>query len=1054
MKKNQVVPAPKSATVPANLQSASRALVSKAKVATAASPNETNLRHELENALEDACKSLGITWTPYTLDRSMLGEDGRRFADVAHGAVVIEYEPPRSLSAPAKLRHAQKQADEYASILAKEEGRAIGDYILVTWDGDLINFGRFTGTASKWEAQTPFDEKAASRLIGLLQSDGTPLVHPLLLSQITGPESEHGDGLIPLLFSAIKRAEAGPTSKTKLLYLEWRRLFGQVVGIQDESLKTLLGRQGVAHGQDYAEDPSAYLYALNTYIALVAKIVAACALTHGAVDIKDGSIPVTRRLELLENGQLFLDAGISNMLSGDFFSWYRDDADCKKFFPRVDQLINSLSGVSFDVQRKTPESTRDLFKGLYESFVPRELRHALGEFYTPDWLACHVLDTVKWTVDAGLTDPTSGSGTFLLEALRRRIASIHGKTPSAYDLILGITGLDLNPLAVLCAKGSLAVYLAPYLDATRPIRLPVYLADAINPATEAAGYFHHTLLTERGKREFVVPAKLVRHETFFDMFRRIGDLVDAEKDATIITKAVQTQFNSVGLTSDEWTSLGTTIEVIVDLHNQQWNGIWCSILADRFAAGAVPAQKFVCGNPPWVKWSHLPPDYASFIQPRCRAMGVFSQDKWVGGIESDISTVITFEAIDRFLADKGRLAFLITGTVFVNESSGGFRLFSLHEGKTQCKVLVVEDYQDVDPFEGVSNHATLLVLEKGKANEYPVPYKRWTKTAASLATYDDGKAFRGANAKEDLIAIPVPGGADRPWLTGTTEQRVVWETVFADGPQNYTARKGVTTDRNGIYWVKVLGSKDDLVQIENQANIGRTKGIPTHKTYIEPDHLFPLVRGRHLSKFKIELDDLHIVLPQREMHGDPDLPVSSPETFKFLRRFKGILEGRSSLRRFQKGKPYWSTWSTGPYTFSPFKVLWKEMPGGRFDAAYIGSVDDAVLGKKLVIPDHKLYFIPVKTESEAAYLTAFLNAKTVAAAIDSYASQLSLGGSVAEYLHLPVYSAKDADHKRLAALGKAITHRKGVFQVGEEAELDALALRVIHQSITDGKAAV
>lgn len=348
----------------AALRKAARALVAKAKAVTAASPNETNLRHELENALEVACGSLGITWTSYSLDKSMAGEAGRRFLDAAHGAVIIEYEPPHSLSAPANLRHAQEQADEYGTILSKEEGRALGDYILVTWDGDLINFGHFVGTASKWEAQTSFDEKAASRLLSLLYSDGAPLVHPLLLAQITGPESVFGNELIPLFFAAIKRAEKGPTSKTKLLYMEWRRLFGQVVGIQSDNLTILLGRQGIAHSQDYAADPSAYLYALNTYIALVAKVVAACALSNGSVDIKDASIPVTSRLDLLENGQLFLDAGISNMLSGDFFSWYLDDADCTSFFPLIDRLIGSLSGVNFDVQQKTAESTREDHKRL------------------------------------------------------------------------------------------------------------------------------------------------------------------------------------------------------------------------------------------------------------------------------------------------------------------------------------------------------------------------------------------------------------------------------------------------------------------------------------------------------------------------------------------------------------------------------------------------------------------------------------------------------------------------------------------------------------------
>ena len=39
-----------------------------------------------------------------------------------------------------------------------------------------------------------------------------------------------------------------------------------------------------------------------------------------------------------------------------------------------------------------PELTRDLLKQLYQYLVPRHLRHDLGEYYTPDWLAQRVLD--------------------------------------------------------------------------------------------------------------------------------------------------------------------------------------------------------------------------------------------------------------------------------------------------------------------------------------------------------------------------------------------------------------------------------------------------------------------------------------------------------------------------------------------------------------------------------------------------------------------------------------------------------------------------------------
>lgn len=66
-----------------------------------------------------------------------------KFADVAHGAVVIEYEPTKSFSgrAGAKAIHARQQAEEYGVLIAAEEGRALQEYVLVAWDGAHITFG-------------------------------------------------------------------------------------------------------------------------------------------------------------------------------------------------------------------------------------------------------------------------------------------------------------------------------------------------------------------------------------------------------------------------------------------------------------------------------------------------------------------------------------------------------------------------------------------------------------------------------------------------------------------------------------------------------------------------------------------------------------------------------------------------------------------------------------------------------------------------------------------------------------------------------------------------
>lgn len=1020
-------------------------LVSAVLSATEASRNEAQLRHELENALEQACFALSIHWTPFQLERALkaVGKP-TKFADVAHGAVIIEYEPPKSFSgrAGSKANHARRQAEEYAELISAEEGRALQEYVLVAWDGAHITFGRFEESAGVWEDVVAFDRLSAHRLLAALESDGRPLVHPQLLQAIVGPDSEYGIVLIPALYASICKADASQAiSKTKLLFTEWRRLFSQVVGFQPEQMKKLLARQEISHDQPYQENPAAYLFALNTYIAIIAKVVAACALVHASQDILEQGVAVAERLRAVETGELFEHAGILNMLSGDFFSWYLDDGDWPRYQPHLGALLGRLGGVDFTVSKKHADTTRDLFKGIYERFIPREVRHALGEFYTPDWLAEHGMDLLGWKPTDALTDPTCGSGTFLLEAIRRRRKASCGAT--AQSLLVGLHGIDLNPLAVLAAKGSLAVFLSPHLDPAQPIRLPVYLADAINPAgIDFFSNYSHILHTEVGPREFSVPERMIAHPEFFRIFSKIRTLIDADYSAEKICNSILPDLRGMGLELSDIDVVSKTVTNLVELHDQGWNGIWCSILADRFAAGAIPPSSHVCGNPPWIKWSNLPKDYAQSIQQHCRSLGVFSTDKWVGGIESDISTVITYQAIKHYLAHDGLLGFFLPGSVFTTESSAGFRRFSIDNGRLRCKVLLVEDYQDIRPFDGVSNHPTFLVMRRDAPTTFPVLYRSWVTDEGASAyqrIYASAEQFRRIAKHIDGIAVPVPGGdGTRPWLVGSEQDQAVFAKVFAAGAKpQYKARKGITSDRNGIFWVHATGQAEPgLVTIQNAANIGKTKSIPQVTANVESEHLFPLLRGRGVAPFNaVPEADLRILVPQRGMHGDPDLPVAFPYTFKFLNRFKGHLEQRSSLKRFQKGQVFYSLWNTGPYTFAPFKVLWREM-GNTFAAAYIGNAVIDYAGERTVVPDHKLYFIPVDSELEAAYLTGFLNAPTIAKAVSAYAAQLSLGASVAEYLNIPKFDEADEKMATICSTARDLTAKAGNASPSDLALLD------------------
>ncbi len=443
----------------------------------------------------------------------------------------------------------------------------------------------------------------------------------------------------------------------------------------------------------------------------------------------------------------------------------------------------------------------------------------------------------------------------------------------------------------------------------------------------------------------------------------------------------------------------------------------------------IPRVGFIAGNPPWLKASRLPPGEAEALKPLCRSLGLTGDDRYVGGIEIDLSALVTHAALARWLKPGGRLGFYLTASLFSTAAGQGFRRFALPEPPGPCRVLAVEDFKAQAPFEGVSVHPALLLLEAGGGPTcWPIPYRIHERNGPA----------------REVLAAPLPGAPDGPWLKGSAEQHILWQRLFdAAAPAAYRARKGVTTDRNGIYFVNAMKSAGGLIRVRNEPGRGRSAGLARIEAEIEADHLFPLLRGRGLRAFHIAPDpQLRLILPQRGMHGDPELPRTCPRTFAYFQGFEEELRRRASFRRYQARQPFWSVWSTGPYSFSPWKVLWREI-SSRFAAAYLGPVDDPVLGPKVAIPDHKLYFVSVSTEDEAAYLAGLLNAEVVSEAVTSYAATLGLGTGVVETLRLPRFDAAEPRHRELAAVARAITARGGALETGEAETLNRLALTLI-----------
>jgi hypothetical protein len=167
-------------------------------------------------------------------------------------------------------------------------------------------------------------------------------------------------------------------------------------------------------------------------------------------------------------------------------------------FGAIHEMVVEAGSVSPDVAADlTREDLLDadvgFLRDLYETVVSREVRLALGEYYTPRGVAELAVEALTVEDPAGETflDPGCGSGVFLAVCIGRKLDALAGDSSSGEDtrppneIVRAITdtvfGIDLNPVAVKSAKLSYVLSLLPAMEVADvdAVEVPVYLADSL-----------------------------------------------------------------------------------------------------------------------------------------------------------------------------------------------------------------------------------------------------------------------------------------------------------------------------------------------------------------------------------------------------------------------------------------------------------------------------------------------------------------------------------------------------------------------------------------------
>lgn len=991
-------------------------------------------------------------------------ERGRKDASLNH--VIVEFKAPGLFNGKKNSSKFIEATEQRLLPYIQKESKTTcipeSDFIGIAIDGEHICFAQVIDSKIYSQQLIPFSEYAVSIVIDALISDTRKALTIENLLNDFGHGSANAKDLMQNLADGLAdEINKLDNNKVKMLFEEWRTLYGQVADMSVLQAATITKEMSFDwHGKANDSLP-ARLFVIHTYNSLLIKLIAAEIISaHGLTSIEFPAQTMSAiqdeknlidSLDFnIEHSRIFEQAGIKGFVEEAIFSWYLDIAK-QQFSSKKNTLLSSLrkvlSVLSFYSLRQLSH-TRDILRDLYQGLVPGKLRQSLGEFYTPDWLVDFTLSKANKSSWLGkrVLDPTCGSGAFLIALIRKKIAEANqngwDNFKTLEEVCSTVWGFDLNPLAVQTARVNFLMEISGLLKSCQgiDIELPILLADAIySPAQNPKGSqkeVQYKIGSQVAKLDILLPSELALNRSRLDdVFVKMGEDVESNFEFDKVEKNLVKHGYITASEMAEWSeSLKYTYNQVLNLHRKQWNGIWFRIVRNFFWSATAGEFDCIIGNPPWVRWSKLPDAYRERVKPTCEDYGIFSSNKRHGGNELDISAMITYTVSDKWLKNGGCLAFVVTGTLFKNPSSAGFRNFKLepsNPNSAYIQPIYVDDFKALKPFEDAANHTVVSVFQKVKSPaKYPVPYTMWNaksgfkkSVSPSLSLSDVAQTIE-PELKE---AFPVSENGS-PWAI-LRKGRFSAIKYLSSECKWTQGRKGITADLNGVYFVPIIQDNGKLVEIRSRPEAGRKEIGAVQKQWVEPDLLYPLIKGA--SDFEacyLKLKDpnynkerLYTFLPNsgisKEDYQDCEDKLNSPmlkKTKLWFKGFEDLLLDRSTYRRQMKNAPYQAVYNVGDYTFKPWKVVWPEM-SSSFYAAVAGSDNMPLNGNRVFIPDHKVYFASFDDKETAYYLCGLLNTETVIEWLDSHNVSIQVS-NVFKHLSLPEFNKNNRNHTKLSDL--------------------------------------
>ena len=803
--------------------------------------------------------------------------------------------------------------------------------------------------------------------------------------------------VLSLLVEATRRM---PEATRALWVTRIGHVYGALDGQRGLELGAVISELPCLRGATTVED---LVLALHTYFVLVADLVARSSLEESPSGFLHslGSLELSSlrtELGLISSGKSLTDQGVHGSLHAFTFDWYVEVLTLDEM-----ESIRRLLVCDRFRHASLPDLTvaHDPLGEFYQELIPKNLLHALGEVYTPSWLAELLVEESGWKPGQTLVDPFCGSGVFLLAALRKAKAS----GASVSRTITSLLGIDLNPVACAAARSNLVLFLVQEGEgAWKGISLPILSADSLAPSIvlgqELVPDLFRTAASIRIDGESVSLASMKRHSP-------------AEVAAKLAQYGVRLP-NLLHL-PDEHNDDSTRDSMLSTRDRRYW---------EQQALFMAKQSRFLLTNPPWIGWEYQSRSYRTYVQSGWEAHRLYeAKGRNLAFLKEDISTLALVAVWNRLLDDGGVSTAVIRESSMTSAmASRGLRRLSLFPDKEPIRLLHVHLLNGVRVFPFAQTETAVWRIRKGEQTDFPVPCDTWSRTAG-------GWQPSGASTVEEVMRNTARGrGAVAPvdssdcqsrWMIGAVEC-IQAGSDLAGGDCPYKGRTGVFTGgANAVYYLEALGDWQSEPKSSFRNVIGRAKRVAEEvEAVLETDLVYEIIRGKDIRRWSIVGNGLLLCPHTAETRMDaipPETMMKSyPQAYEYLSSMRPVLDERRGFAKWEQAfrdRAFYVAQRIGTYTFSPYKVAWKYI-ASDFVVAVIGPDSRG----RPRLPNDKVMFVAVDGSAEAYYLAGILSSSPVRWQVVSHTSGRQISASAISPLSIPRFQAGSRLHCRISDL--------------------------------------